>query len=62
VEEIEANASFRFLGCWLFEARLSSVIGGGMQFIIQVGEQTHLPPVPSDFPHCGDHKKPIFIF
>ncbi|PNF33769.1 hypothetical protein B7P43_G10230 [Cryptotermes secundus] len=50
-------------GSWLFEARsTSSVIGGGMQFIVQVGEQTHLPPVPSDFPRCGDHKKPIFVF
>jgi hypothetical protein len=41
---------------------MSSVIGGGMHFIIQVGEQKHLPPVPTDFPRCGDHKGPVFLF
>ncbi|GFG33395.1 hypothetical protein Cfor_01830 [Coptotermes formosanus] len=50
-------------GYWLFEARsASSVIGAGMQFIIQVGEQIHLPPVPQEFPRCGLHKGPSYIF
>ena len=33
-----------------------------MQFIIQVGEQIHLPPVPPKFPRCGLHKGPNFIW
>jgi hypothetical protein len=52
-----------FLGCWLFEARPeSSIVEGGMQFIVQVGEQIHLPPVPPDFPHCGTHRGQNFLF
>jgi hypothetical protein len=33
-----------------------------MQFIVQVGEQIHLPPVPSNFPRCGILKGPSFLF
>jgi hypothetical protein len=58
----ENGVSFFFLGCWLFEARSESfIIGGEMQFIVQVAEQIHLPPVPPDFPRCGTHKGLNFI-
>lgn len=49
-------------GYWLFEAHsTNSVTGAGMQFIVQVGEQIHLPPVPPKFPRCGLHKGLNFI-
>ncbi|XP_069675250.1 uncharacterized protein [Periplaneta americana] len=50
-------------GYWLFEARSTSpVFGEAMEFVIQVGDQSHLLPTPANFPRCGILKGPNFIF
>ncbi|XP_018575086.1 laccase-7-like, partial [Anoplophora glabripennis] len=46
-------------GFWLFHCHFLFHIAIGMNLIIHVGTQSDLPPVPHNFPRCGDHKPPI---
>ncbi|XP_012136868.2 uncharacterized protein LOC100877876 [Megachile rotundata] len=54
------------LGYWLWEARSSAisskVSGPGIQFLLKVGDHESFPPVPVDFPTCGNNKPPDNVF
>ena len=41
-------------GFWLFHCHLSFHIEVGMGLIFQIGEPEDLPPVPKNFPTCGN--------
>lgn len=53
-------------GYWLWEARSTAaypqLFGPGMQFLMRVGLHRNLPPVPIDFPSCGNNKGMDLIF
>ncbi|KAG5670510.1 hypothetical protein PVAND_000769 [Polypedilum vanderplanki] len=42
-------------GAWLFHCHFLFHITIGMNLILHVGTQADLPPVPPNFPTCGDH-------
>lgn len=46
-------------GYWLFHCHFLFHIVIGMNLILHVGAQVDLPPVPPNFPTCGDHLPPI---
>ncbi|KAG7209094.1 hypothetical protein KM043_015241 [Ampulex compressa] len=54
------------LGYWLWEARGTAIspgtFGPGMQFLMRIGSQEDLPPLPLEFPTCGGNKGPFMIF
>ncbi|XP_072044921.1 uncharacterized protein [Amphiura filiformis] len=45
-------------GKWLFHCHDIFHHDYGMQIVIQVGEESDLPPIPADFPRCGSWSKP----
>lgn len=44
----------RFLGYWLFHCHIEFHAEIGMSLIFKVGEHEEMPPVPSNFPKCGN--------
>ena len=46
-------------GYWYFHCHFQFHQPIGMNLIIHTGSQADLPPVPPNFPTCGDHKPPI---
>ncbi|XP_030761539.1 laccase-7-like [Sitophilus oryzae] len=46
-------------GYWLFHCHFLFHIVIGMNLLIHVGTQDDLPPVPPNFPKCGNHLPPI---
>lgn len=42
-------------GFWLFHCHFLFHIVIGMNLVLQVGTHADLPPVPPNFPTCGDH-------
>lgn len=48
-------------GFWLFHCHFLFHIVIGMNLVLQVGTQADLPPVPPNFPTCGDHLPPISL-
>ncbi|XP_050514560.1 uncharacterized protein LOC114336593 [Diabrotica virgifera virgifera] len=46
-------------GFWLFHCHFLFHIVIGMNLVFQVGSHRDLPPVPPNFPKCGDHLPPI---
>lgn len=43
-------------GYWLFHCHIEFHAEIGMSLIFKVGEDMEMPPVPNDFPRCGDWK------
>ncbi|XP_018402155.1 PREDICTED: laccase-4-like [Cyphomyrmex costatus] len=43
-------------GYWLFHCHIEFHVEIGMSLIFKVGEDEEMPPVPNDFPKCGDWK------
>lgn len=61
----ERDALFRFIvilmyicfsGYWLFHCHIEFHAEIGMALIFKVGEDEEMPPVPRNFPKCGDWK------
>ncbi|XP_026758133.1 uncharacterized protein LOC113517610 [Galleria mellonella] len=48
-------------GFWLLHCHFLFHIVIGMNVVLQVGTQADLPPVPPNFPTCGDHLPPISL-
>ncbi|KAL7303457.1 hypothetical protein TKK_0004639 [Trichogramma kaykai] len=46
-------------GYWLFHCHFLFHIVIGMNLILHVGTHGDLPPIPPNFPRCGDHLPPI---
>ncbi|XP_017760663.1 PREDICTED: laccase-like [Eufriesea mexicana] len=46
-------------GYWFFHCHFVYHQMAGMELILKVGEQSDLPPVPPNFPRCGNFKAPI---
>ncbi|CAG5089526.1 Similar to LCC5: Laccase-5 (Trametes villosa) [Cotesia congregata] len=46
-------------GYWLFHCHFLFHIVIGMNLVLHVGTHADLPPVPPNFPTCGDHLPPI---
>ncbi|TGZ54926.1 Uncharacterized protein DBV15_05335 [Temnothorax longispinosus] len=46
-------------GYWLFHCHIEFHAEIGMSLIFKVGEDKELPPVPNNFPKCGDWKPPV---
>ncbi|XP_058465687.1 uncharacterized protein LOC131439093 [Malaya genurostris] len=46
-------------GYWLFHCHFQFHIVIGMNLVIHIGTQADLPPVPPNFPRCGNHIPPI---
>lgn len=46
-------------GFWLFHCHFLFHIVIGMNLVFQVGTHNDIPPVPPNFPTCGDHLPPI---
>nr|AWK23445.1 laccase 2 [Chrysomela populi] len=46
-------------GFWLFHCHFLFHIVIGMNLVIQVGSHADLPPIPPNFPTCGDHTPEI---
>ncbi|XP_015602372.1 laccase-5 isoform X1 [Cephus cinctus] len=46
-------------GYWLFHCHFLFHIVIGMNLVLHVGTHADLPPVPPNFPMCGDHLAPI---
>lgn len=44
------------LGYWLFHCHIEFHAEIGMSLIFKVGEDKEMPPVPNNFPKCGDWK------
>lgn len=45
-----------FSGYWLFHCHIEFHAEIGMALIFKVGENEEMPPVPHNFPKCGDWK------
>jgi len=45
-----------FSGYWLFHCHIEFHAEIGMALIFKVGENEEMPPVPRNFPKCGDWK------
>ncbi|KAK3911751.1 Laccase-4 [Frankliniella fusca] len=41
-------------GFWFFHCHVSNHVHLGMALVLQVGEESEMPPVPRNFPRCGD--------
>ena len=48
-------------GYWLFHCHFLFHIVIGMNLILHVGTHADLPPVPPNFPTCGNHLPPMLI-
>lgn len=48
------NNRVRFPGYWLFHCHIEFHAEIGMSLIFKVGEHEEMPPVPPNFPRCGD--------
>lgn len=46
-------------GFWLLHCHFLFHIVIGMNVVLQVGTHADIPPVPPNFPTCGDHLPPI---
>ncbi|XP_071446243.1 uncharacterized protein [Hetaerina americana] len=46
-------------GYWLFHCHFLFHIVIGMNLVVHVGSHADLPPIPPNFPRCGDHLPPI---
>lgn len=46
-------------GFWLFHCHFQYHIVIGMNLVFQIGNLEDLPPVPENFPRCGNHLPPI---
>ncbi|XP_046744388.1 laccase-1-like [Diprion similis] len=46
-------------GYWLFHCHFTFHIVIGMSAVFNVGQPSDLPPIPRDFPVCGNHLPPI---
>nr|BCM26535.1 laccase-like multicopper oxidase 2 [Ischnura senegalensis]BDD85289.1 multicopper oxidase 2 [Ischnura senegalensis] len=46
-------------GYWLFHCHFLFHIVIGMNLVVHVGTHADLPPIPPNFPRCGDHLPPI---
>ncbi|XP_037922319.1 oxidoreductase OpS5 isoform X2 [Hermetia illucens] len=49
-------------GYWLMHCHFLFHTVIGMNFIVHIGTQADLPPVPPDFPRCGNHLPPIRFY
>ncbi|XP_018803993.1 PREDICTED: laccase-5 isoform X2 [Bactrocera latifrons] len=49
-------------GVWLFHCHFLFHVAIGMNLVFHIGTQEDLPPVPPNFPRCGDHLPPIKYF
>lgn len=56
----QTNSRF-ILGYWLFHCHFLFHIVIGMNLVLHVGAQADLPPVPDNFPTCGDFLPPISL-
>ncbi|XP_071512018.1 uncharacterized protein [Diadema antillarum] len=45
-------------GWWFLHCHLEFHVEVGMGLVVRVGNQTDLPPVPKDFPRCGNYYGP----
>ncbi|GLH11106.1 Laccase 2 [Gryllus bimaculatus] len=59
VLSIDSFPPFRSAGYWLFHCHFLFHIVIGMNTIMHVGTHADLPPVPPNFPTCGDFLPPI---
>jgi hypothetical protein len=48
-----------FAGYWLFHCHFLFHIVIGMNLVLHVGTHADLPPVPENFPRCGDFLPPV---
>ncbi|KAI4499520.1 hypothetical protein M0802_005416 [Mischocyttarus mexicanus] len=48
-------------GWWLFHCHFLWHTVSGMDVVIHVGQESNMPPVPQDFPVCGDYVPPVYI-
>lgn len=46
-------------GYWLFHCHIEFHAEIGMSLIFKVGENEEMPPVPNNFPKCGDWKPTV---
>ncbi|XP_043518680.1 laccase-5-like [Frieseomelitta varia] len=46
-------------GFWFFHCHFVYHQASGMEMVLKVGEQKDLPPVPPNFPKCGNFQNPI---
>lgn len=53
--------NFFIYRAWLFHCHFLFHIVIGMNLVLHVGTQADLPPVPPNFPTCGNHLPPIKI-
>lgn len=44
-----------FLGYWMFHCHIEFHVEVGMALIFKVGDHAQMPPVPPDFPRCGNY-------
>jgi hypothetical protein len=44
-----------FSGSWMFHCHILNHQETGMFMLLQVGNRTDIPPVPQDFPKCGNY-------
>ena len=51
--------NFSLLGFWFFHCHFIYHQASGMEMVFNVGEQKDLPPVPPNFPKCGNFLNPI---
>ncbi|EEZ98364.1 laccase 1 isoform X1 [Tribolium castaneum] len=42
-------------GYWLFHCHIEFHVEVGMALVFKIGEDYEMPPVPKDFPQCGDY-------
>ncbi|XP_055378333.1 uncharacterized protein LOC129610041 [Condylostylus longicornis] len=49
-------------GFWLFHCHFQFHILIGMDLVIHIGTKADLPPVPPNFPKCGNHIPPISLY
>ena len=47
-------------GYWFFHCHFDFHQPIGMSLLLHVGTQEDLPPVPDNFPRCGNHLPPIY--
>lgn len=48
-------------GWWLFHCHFLWHTMTGMNVVIHVGEDSNMPPVPNNFPTCGNYVPPVYI-
>ena len=49
------NDVFCISGYWLFHCHFLYHHATGMSMVMQVGDPEDIPPVPRNFPRCGDY-------